>query len=129
MKKIYVAGSYNSDYVIGVLENMRIGMRAATKVLLAGLSPWVPWFDYHFQLMLQDGEELSIEDYYRYSMAWLEVADAVYVANYRKDSVGTRAEIERAKELNLPIFFDFEKLTTWGKLIHEKNNSRSEKNL
>ena len=106
MKRIYVAGSYNADSVIGVLNNMRIGMRAATEILLAGHSPFVPWFDYHFQLMLRPGESLAVEDYYRYSIKWLEVSDAVYVCNYREDSVGTQKEIDRAEELGIPVYYD-----------------------
>ena len=110
MMRVYIAGSYNSDNVVGVLNNMRIGMRAATEVLLAGHSPWVPWFDYHFQLMLKEGENLNIKDYYRYSMDWLEVSDVVYVCNYRENSIGTKAEIERAKGLGIPVVFDLKSI-------------------
>lgn len=108
MKRIYIAGSYNAGNVIDVLDNMRRGMKAAKDVLLAGYSPWVPWFDYHFQLMLDEGEILTIEDYYQYSMAWLEVSDAVLVVKLSENSVGTQAEIERARELGIPVFFSFE---------------------
>lgn len=38
-------------------------------------------------------------------MDWLEVSDAVYVCNYREDSKGTKAEIDRALELGIPVFF------------------------
>lgn len=105
MKKIYVAGSYNGPNVIQVLDNMRIGMRASVEVLRMGFAPFCPWLDFHFQLMLRPGETLTIDDYYAYSIAWLEVSDAVYVCNYREDSKGTKAEIDRAKELNIPVFF------------------------
>ena len=110
MKRVYVAGAYSAGNVIDVLNNMRRGMRAATEVLLAGYSPFVPWFDYHFQLMLQDGETLSVEDYYRYSIAWLEVSDAMLVLPNSENSKGTQAEIERAKELGIPIFTSLDAL-------------------
>jgi hypothetical protein len=110
MKKIYIAGSYNAGNVINVLDNMRNGMRMGTRVLMAGYSPWVPWFDYHFQLMLRDGETLSIEDYHRYSMAWLEVSDAVLVVKLRAESVGTKAEIDRATELGIPVYYSLDDL-------------------
>ena len=110
MKRVYVAGSYNGPNVINVLDNMRIGMRAGVEVLRAGFSPWVPWFDYHFQLMLRPGETLTIDDYYRYSMAWLRVSDAVYVCNYREDSKGTKAEIEEAHKLNIPVYYSLQDL-------------------
>ncbi len=108
--RIYVAGSYNADNITTSLDNMRIGMRASVKVLLAGHTPFCPWFDYHFQLMLRGTEQLTINDYYRYSMDWLEVSDAVYVCNFKPDSNGTKAEIERAEELNIPVFFEFGEL-------------------
>jgi len=110
MKRVYVAGSYNGPDVITVLDNMRIGMRAGLEVLRAGFSPWVPWFDYHFQLMLRPGETLTIQDYYNYSMAWLRVSDAVYVCNYREDSKGTKAEIEEAQRLGIPVYYTIQDL-------------------
>jgi hypothetical protein len=110
MKRVYVAGSYNGPDVITVLNNMRIGMRAGVEVLRAGFSPWVPWFDYHFQLMLRPGETLTIQDYYNYSIAWLRVSDAVYVCNYREDSKGTKAEIEEAQRLGIPVYYTLQDL-------------------
>jgi len=68
MKKVYVAGAFSGDNVLTILDNMRKGMRLATEVLLAGFAPFVPWFDYHFQLNLREGETLKVEDYYNYSM-------------------------------------------------------------
>ena len=49
---MYVAGAYSSDNVLGVLDNMRRGMRMSTEIFLAGFSPFCPWLDYQFQLML-----------------------------------------------------------------------------
>ena len=68
MKRIYIAGAYSADNVITVLDNMREGMRLATRVFLLGYAPFVPWFDFHFQLMLRENEILTVEDYYRYSI-------------------------------------------------------------
>ena len=110
MKRVYVAGSYSSDNVITVLNNMRIGMRLGTQVLLAGYAPFVPWFDYQFQLMLRDGETLTVQDYYDYSMAWLEASDCVLVVPNSDNSKGTRAEIKRAKELDIPVYYTLAEL-------------------
>ena len=109
-KRIYVAGAYSAPNVISVLDNMRRGMRAGLEVLLAGYAPFVPWFDYHFQLQLRDGEELTLEKYYNYSMAWLETSDAILVLPNWEESKGTQAEIKRAKELGIPVFFSLEEL-------------------
>lgn len=104
MKRIYVAGAYSANNVIGVLDNMRKGMRLSTEVMLAGFAPFCPWLDYHFQLQLREGETLSVEHYYAYSFAWLEASDAVLLVPGWGNSKGTLAEIERAKELHIPVF-------------------------
>ena len=108
--RVYVAGAYSADNVLSILDNIRIGMRASTEVLLLGHSPFCPWLDFHFQLMLRPGEELTVEQYYKYSMDWLEVSDIVYVCNYRFSSQGTKAERNRAIDLGIPVVYNFEAL-------------------
>lgn len=111
--RVYVAGAYSADNVLSVLDNIRNGMRAGTELFLMGFSPFVPWFDFHFQLMLREGETLTVQDYYRYSMEWLDVSGAVLVLPNSENSKGTQAEIKRAGELGIPVFYsleDFKKL-------------------
>jgi hypothetical protein len=103
--RVYVAGAYSSDNVIGVLDNMREGMRWSTEVLLRGHAPFCPWIDFHFQLMLRPGEVLTTLDYYRYSLAWLEAAEVVFVIPGWEQSKGTLAEIARAEELGIPVVY------------------------
>lgn len=110
MKRIYVAGPYSASNIVKVLDNIREGMRESLEVLLAGYSPFVPWFDFHFQLMLRENETLSVEDYYEYSIAWLDVSDAMLVLPGYETSKGTLKEIERANELSIPIFYSLEDL-------------------
>lgn len=108
MKRVYIAGAFSADNVLGVLDNMRKGMRWATKVLLKGYAPFVPWFDYHFQLNLREGEKLTVQQYYNYSLAWLAVSDVVFVTPGWENSKGTLKEIEVARALNIPVVFDIE---------------------
>lgn len=114
MKRVYVAGAYNASNIVDALENMRKGMRASTEVFLAGFAPFVPWFDYHFNLMLQEGEKLTIQDYYNYSIAWLKVSDIMLVVEGWENSKGTKKEIEVAKEIGIPIYYRLEQM------IHEE---------
>lgn len=103
--RVYVAGPYSSGDIITILENIRNGQRQSVRLLLAGHEPFCPWLDYQFNFMLRDKEKLYVEDYYRYSMAWLEVSDAVVVLRGWDTSKGTLAEMKRAKELGIPIYY------------------------
>jgi len=109
MKRVYVAGAYSANNTLDTLRNMGRGMRAGLDVLRAGFAPFVPWFDYHFSLF-REGETLKVEDYYNYSLAWLEGSEALLVLPNSENSRGTQAEIERAKELGIPIFYSLEDL-------------------
>jgi hypothetical protein len=115
LKKIYIAGPYSSDNVLGVLRNMRRGMRLATKVFKAGFAPFCPHLDYHFTLQAEENNDFTVGDYYNYSMAWLEVSDAVLLLPGWRDSTGTKAEVDRAYELNIPVFEHFKALQEWDK--------------
>jgi hypothetical protein len=106
MKRVYVAGSYSANSVIAVFDNIRNGIKASVSVLQLGYSPFCPWLDFQFALT----EHITLEQYYRYSMAWLEVSDAVLVLPDSEQSKGTQAEIERAKQLNIPIVYSFNEL-------------------
>jgi hypothetical protein len=108
--RVYVAGAYSATSVIRVLENMRKGMRVGSQLLQLGFAPFVPWLDHHLQLMLHKGESLTVQDYYDYSMAWLEVSDLILVLPDWEESHGTKKEIERANELNIDVYFSLNAL-------------------
>jgi hypothetical protein len=100
MKLIYIAGPYSAPTIIECLDNMRRGMRLAHKVLKAGFSPFVPFFDFHFSLI----GETTLEEYYQYSLDWLRVSEAVLLLPGWEKSKGTLNEIHVAKSLGIPIF-------------------------
>jgi hypothetical protein len=112
--KVYVAGPYSSDNVLGVLSNIRKGNRWAYQLLQQGFAPFSPWLDYHF--VLEDHtNDLTVQDFYEYSMEWLRVSDAIFVQGDWQKSKGTLAEIEEAKLLSIPIFFDITKLILYAR--------------
>lgn len=100
MKRIYIAGKYSADNLIESLRNMHDGIKKSAQILKDGDAPFCPWLDYQFQFFQK---ELNVQDYYRYSMAWLEVSDMVLVLPNSENSKGTQAEIKRAEELNIPV--------------------------
>jgi len=103
MHKIYIAGPYSGN-TLQTLNNMRVGMRKATELMLQGYAPFCPWLDYHFTLMLREGETLTVEQYYAYSLAWMEASDAVLLLPGWENSKGTLKEIEVADSIGLPVF-------------------------
>ena len=107
MRCIYVAGAYSADDAISVFTNMRRGIHLAIEVLNAGFAPFVPWFDYHFSLL----EHIPLYKYYEYSMSWLEKSDGVIVQPIgSRKSIGTQRELDKAKELGIPIFKSIEQM-------------------
>ena len=102
--RVYVAGPYSANDIVTSLNHMRKGMRASVEILLAGHEPFCPWLDFHFQFMLKETEALDVIDYYRYSIAWLEVSDCMVVLEGWQGSTGTCVEMDRAKELHIPIY-------------------------
>ena len=103
--RIYVAGPYSSDNVLGMLGNMRRGILASEQLFAMGYAPFCPHLDYHYALV---GEH-ALNEFYDYSMAWLEASDIVVILDGWKGSKGCQAEVARAKELGIPVveFVDF----------------------
>jgi len=107
--RIYVAGPYSADNVLTVFGNMRRGIEESARLFEGGVAPFCPWLDYQFALAARRIH--TVEEYYDYSTAWLEASDALVVVGNRSGlpgpdtSRGTRAEVARARELGIPVFF------------------------
>jgi len=112
--KVYVAGPYSSDNVLGVLSNIRKGISVSYQLLQQGFAPFCPWLDYHF-VLADSTNDLKVNDFYEYSITWLRCSDAVLVQGEWEKSKGTQAEIEEAQKLGIPVFFDLTKLILYSK--------------
>jgi len=99
--RIYVAGAYSADNVIDVLSNIRKGNQVAAKLLKAGFAPFSPFIDYQFSFF----EDITVDEYYDYSIAWLLVSDAMLVLPGYENSKGTLREIEIATKSSIPVFY------------------------
>lgn len=109
MKRIYIAGPYSADNVMDVLHNIRKGIQMSYEVMKLGYSPFCPFLDFHFVLM-DIGSELKLEDFYRYSIDWLAVSDAILLIDGWQDSKGSVKEWEYAKKNNIPVFYSISEL-------------------
>jgi len=122
MKKIYVAGAYSDDNVLGVLKNIGRGEYWASLLFMNGFAPFTPWHDKTFVIQ-NYGAQFSVEQFYNYSMEWLRVSDAVFVVPNNiglkdwQDSKGTLAEITEAEKLGIPVFYSCNDLMKWKKKL------------
>jgi len=103
-KRVYVAGSYNANNVIEVLGNIKRGTGVCAELLKKGYIPFCPWLDFQFSWF----EDITRDEYLRYSMGWLEVSDCMYILKNSEKSKGVQAEIKRAIELNIPVIHERE---------------------
>ena len=114
MKRIYVAGPYSADNVLDVLRNIGRGEKMCADLFALGFAPFCPWHDKDYIINNPNGD-YTVDDFYKYSLAWLEVSDAVLLVEGWESSKGTLAEIERSKELGIPVFYNIYELLAWSK--------------
>ena len=109
MKKIYIAGPYSADNVMDILHNIRKGIGMSALLLMYGYAPFCPWLDFLFVFFDKD-KSLTKQQFYDYSIAWLEVSDGILMIEGWEDSGGSRVEHQIAKENRIPIFYDINEL-------------------
>jgi len=99
------------------LDNIRIGISVAARMLKDGFSPYTPFLDFQFCLHLPR-ESYSIENFYRCSADFLRSCDAIFiVSNPRNaESRGAKEEIEIAARNGMPVFHDYDKLLDWARV-------------
>lgn len=110
MKKVYIAGAMSADNILQMLQNIHDGIKLGGEVLKLGYAPFVPHFDICFKLQQGVDFDVPMQYYYDYTMEWLKASDIVLVCPNWKNSKGTLAEIEKAKELNIPVLYSLNEL-------------------
>lgn len=116
MKKVYVAGAMSADNILDMLNNISKGIKLGSQLLEKGYAPFVPHFDIFFKIQNGVDYNVPMEFYYNYTMEWLKASDCVVVCDGWENSKGTKAEIEMATKLNIPVYFSINEL-----LIADKN--------
>jgi hypothetical protein len=106
MLKCYVAGKLNDD-AVGYIKNMHRMIKTARELRKLDISVYVPGND--FLEGLVDGA-FTYEDYFKNSQPWLMSSDLIFVCEGWETSKGTAKEIELAKSIGIPVFYDFETL-------------------
>ena len=117
MIRVYVAGKYSDDNVLDVLGNISKGLNIGKDLLLMGYAPFCPWLDHQYVLQMDNEERksLTVKMFHDYSLAWLEVSDCMLVLPERiENSRGVQAEIKRAIELSIPVFYSLNDMEEWA---------------
>lgn len=117
--RVYVAGPYSADNVLGVLQNIGRGELACAELFRNGLAPFCPWHDKSYAMDVQC-EGMTVADFQEHSMAWLEGSQALFCIHGWENSKGTRAEIARAKEMGIPVFYDILAVLGWAADMNEQ---------
>jgi len=104
--RIYCAGKLN-DNAPGYIKNVHRMNKTADRIRRLGHSVFVPSNDFLLGYLAGDYE---YSDYYENNLPWLEVSDAVFVCEGYETSKGTLAEIEHARRLGIPVYFDVKEL-------------------
>jgi hypothetical protein len=102
---IYVAGPYSS----APEQNVKNAIDAAEKVLAAGMIPFVPHLSHYWHALY----EHDWKTWLRIDGEVLRRCDAVL--RIPGESPGAEHEIQQAKILWIPVFFDLDSLVRWFK--------------
>jgi hypothetical protein len=104
LKKVYIAGKYDDTNVIGILSNIRVGIKMAVYALKQGYLPFCPFLDFMFALVA-GGEDLTVTNFKDYSMEWLKVCDEIWLLPSWVNSNGAKKELAQAQELKLKVVY------------------------
>jgi hypothetical protein len=113
MKRVYVAGAYSANNVIDILKNIGRGEEYSSKIFMMGMAPFCPWHDKNY-VTHNWNEIFSVQQFYDYSIAWLEVSDAMFLVPGWENSKGTLAEIAIANRIGIKIFDNLSELQKWA---------------
>lgn len=115
MIRVYVAGPYSADNVLDVLKNIGRGEKACAELFAKGYAPFCPWHDKSYVIDNPEAD-FKVSQFYAYSLAWLEVSDAVVLLPGWERSKGTIAEVDRAEQLGIPVYYSVAELLEAGEI-------------
>ena len=110
--KVYVAGLYSADNVLEALRNIGRGEKKCAEIFNWGFAPFCPWHDKSYARDLTY-KPLPVENFYKASLSWLAVSDAMLVISGIGEGGGVDAEIDVAVRLGMPIFHNLKDLVIW----------------
>jgi hypothetical protein len=128
IERVYVAGPLTprgmrkdtTNAAVEYLYNVKDMIKAGAELIMNGYSPFIPGMDYSLFLV----EDITEEQIKGVSMAWLDKSDAVLILPYFENSLGVIAELDRAKELGIPVFASVSDINAYMMEHGRANNAR-----
>lgn len=108
---IYVAGPYTKGDVI---LNIRDAVYVGDTLRSMGHIPFIPHMTYAWHMIVPH----EVDYWYQYDLQWLERCDALY--RIAGESTGADREVERARELWLPVFHSISEVQKFTKLMENQ---------
>ncbi len=112
MIRVYCAGDYSANNVITTLQNIGKGLKACAELFEFGFAPYNPWADRDY-ILQRPYKNYDVKQFHAASMAWVDVADCLYVISGKGNKGGVDKEIKRAQELGIPVFYELGALLNW----------------
>ena len=100
--RVFISGPYTAEHPRDVLKNVNNAIEVGLELMWMGYDVFIPHLSHYVHLHPECTFEY--EEYLKNDMAWLEVSDAVF--RMPGESNGADAEVAKAKELGIPVFYD-----------------------
>ena len=118
IRKIYLVGPLNTpscrddtdNESEAYLYNIRDMIKVAVRLIKNGLSPYPIGMDFSYFF---NDSKITIEELKNVSLSWLEVSDAVLTLPNWDKSEGSIKEVAKARELQIPIFHNYDFLISY----------------
>ncbi len=103
VRLVYICSPYRAGPNRTVEQNVLLAKRLCKAALNAGFAPFASHLLY--TQFLDDKNESDRKNGIAAALRFVEVCDQIWVFDYLGISDGMRAEIDRATELGMPVFF------------------------
>lgn len=107
---IYISGAYSADSKEGVEDNILLAEFFALKIWNMGHSAMCPHLN--TKLFEQKGCKAEHSHYLDFDMRMLCACEAIFMLPNWETSKGAKMELELAKRIGMPIFYDIEAVPT-----------------
>lgn len=101
---IYVAGPYSSETEVGRLQNTNAAIDVGNQLMDLGFNVYVP----HLSHYMHGRKARHYEDWMRIDFDWITRCDGLF--RMAGASSGGDREVEFAKSMLLPVFFNVEEM-------------------